>query len=165
MMRRRSQVKRLDHSPACNWRKLTLFNRRNPTMSPLLQWRKSQEFSHCTSMLPSMTPRTIYWLHTRNFYQQRLDKKRNAEIAKRNRERLQNPSLFPAVPKDLPWHWKPPSNPHSGIEVPKSQTWRAIFNLESQALLRHSTSPDQNSVTSEKSRQKCNGSAHLHVGS
>lgn len=36
------------------------------------------------------------------FYQQRIDKKRNAEIAKRNRERLQNPNLFPQVPKGLP---------------------------------------------------------------
>ena len=36
------------------------------------------------------------------FYQQRIDKKRNAEIAKRNRERLQSPSLFPQVPKGLP---------------------------------------------------------------
>ncbi|KAF7940868.1 hypothetical protein BTUL_0086g00050 [Botrytis tulipae] len=36
------------------------------------------------------------------FYQQRLDKKRQAEVAKRNRERLQNPNLFPQVPKGLP---------------------------------------------------------------
>lgn len=36
------------------------------------------------------------------FYQQRIDKKRQAEVARRNRERLQNPSLFPQVPKDLP---------------------------------------------------------------
>jgi hypothetical protein len=36
------------------------------------------------------------------FYQQRIDKKRNAEIAKRNRERLQNPNLFPQVPKGFP---------------------------------------------------------------
>lgn len=36
------------------------------------------------------------------FYQQRIDKKRNIDIAKRNRERLQNPNLFPQVPKDIP---------------------------------------------------------------
>jgi hypothetical protein len=36
------------------------------------------------------------------FYQQRIDKKKNAEIAKRNRERLQNPNLFPQVPKNFP---------------------------------------------------------------
>lgn len=38
----------------------------------------------------------------RMFYQERLNKKRNAEIAKRNRERLRDPSFFPSVPKDLP---------------------------------------------------------------
>ncbi|APA12442.1 hypothetical protein SS1G_03963 [Sclerotinia sclerotiorum 1980 UF-70] len=36
------------------------------------------------------------------FYQQRLDKKKQAEIARRNRERFQNPNLFPQVPKGLP---------------------------------------------------------------
>ncbi|KAI0451874.1 DUF1742-domain-containing protein [Xylaria acuta] len=38
----------------------------------------------------------------RTFHQQRIDRKRQAEIAKRNRERLSNPNLFPSVPKDLP---------------------------------------------------------------
>ncbi|KAI0874231.1 DUF1742-domain-containing protein [Hypoxylon argillaceum] len=38
----------------------------------------------------------------RTFYQRRLDRKRQAEIAKRNRERLNNPNFFPSVPKDLP---------------------------------------------------------------
>ncbi|KAJ8123487.1 hypothetical protein ONZ43_g579 [Nemania bipapillata] len=38
----------------------------------------------------------------RIFYQRRLDRKRQAEIAKRNRERLNNPNFFPSVPKDLP---------------------------------------------------------------
>ncbi|KAI4157782.1 MAG: hypothetical protein LQ342_008004 [Letrouitia transgressa] len=32
------------------------------------------------------------------FYQKQLDRIRSAEIAKRNRERLKNPSLFPSVP-------------------------------------------------------------------
>ena len=32
----------------------------------------------------------------------RLDRIRNAEMAKRNRERLQNPSTFPSVPKGVP---------------------------------------------------------------
>ncbi len=36
------------------------------------------------------------------FYQQRINKKRQAEIAKRNRERIQDPSFFPSVPKNLP---------------------------------------------------------------
>ncbi|CAK7272916.1 hypothetical protein SEPCBS119000_005376 [Sporothrix epigloea] len=35
-------------------------------------------------------------------YQQRLDKKRQAEVAKRNRERLANPGFFPSVPKGQP---------------------------------------------------------------
>ncbi|KAI1305453.1 DUF1742-domain-containing protein [Xylaria venustula] len=38
----------------------------------------------------------------RTFYQRRLDRKRQAEIAKRNRERLNNPNFFPSVPKNLP---------------------------------------------------------------
>ncbi|KAI9714401.1 MAG: hypothetical protein M1820_000362 [Bogoriella megaspora] len=36
----------------------------------------------------------------KSFYQMRLDRIRNAELAKRNRERLQNPSSFPSVPSD-----------------------------------------------------------------
>ncbi|RMZ69429.1 VPS4-associated 1 [Pyrenophora seminiperda CCB06] len=38
----------------------------------------------------------------RNFYQMRLEKLRNAEIAKRNRERLSNPANFPSVPSGNP---------------------------------------------------------------
>ncbi|GKZ85238.1 hypothetical protein AnigIFM56816_011004 [Aspergillus niger] len=33
-----------------------------------------------------------------NFYQMRIDRMRNAEMARRNRQRLQDPSLFPSVP-------------------------------------------------------------------
>ncbi|KAF2127099.1 DUF1742-domain-containing protein [Dothidotthia symphoricarpi CBS 119687] len=47
-----------------------------------------------------LSPR-IYHL-TKNFYQMRLDKMRNAEIAKRNRERLNNPANFPSVPSGNP---------------------------------------------------------------
>ncbi|KAK4034944.1 hypothetical protein C8A01DRAFT_48774 [Parachaetomium inaequale] len=36
------------------------------------------------------------------FYQQRLNRKRQVEIAKRNRERMQDPTFFPSVPKNLP---------------------------------------------------------------
>ncbi|KAI4628954.1 hypothetical protein J4E83_003507 [Alternaria metachromatica] len=43
----------------------------------------------------------IYQLN-KNFYQMRLDKLRNAEIAKRNRERLNNPANFPSVPSGNP---------------------------------------------------------------
>ncbi|KAM0803223.1 VPS4-associated protein 1 [Usnea florida] len=34
------------------------------------------------------------------FYQKRLDRIRSVELAKRNRERLKSPSLFPSVPTD-----------------------------------------------------------------
>ncbi|KAK2074195.1 hypothetical protein P8C59_008419 [Phyllachora maydis] len=37
-----------------------------------------------------------------SFYQQRLSRKRQMELAKRNRERIQDPSFFPSVPRDLP---------------------------------------------------------------
>lgn len=53
-----------------------------------------------TATTPEEEPR-VFALK-KAFYQQRLDKKRNAEIVKRSRERLQNPSLFPQVPKDIP---------------------------------------------------------------
>ncbi|KAI8964728.1 DUF1742-domain-containing protein [Daldinia sp. FL1419] len=49
-------------------------------------------------------PLLNYWpsilMTCRTFYQQRLDRKRAAEMAKRNRERLSNPNYFPSVPKD-----------------------------------------------------------------
>lgn len=38
----------------------------------------------------------------RTFYQRRVDRKRQAEVAKRNRERMNNPNFFPSVPKDFP---------------------------------------------------------------
>ncbi|PNY30069.1 Uncharacterized protein TCAP_00026, partial [Tolypocladium capitatum] len=36
------------------------------------------------------------------FYQQRLQRKRQAEAAKRDRERASQPNYFPSVPKDVP---------------------------------------------------------------
>ncbi|KAF4122037.1 Pfam:DUF1742 [Geosmithia morbida] len=36
------------------------------------------------------------------FYQQRLQRKRQAEAAKRDRERVSQPNYFPSVPTDLP---------------------------------------------------------------
>ncbi|KAL4740315.1 VPS4-associated protein 1 [Aspergillus similis] len=39
----------------------------------------------------------IFALH-KNFYQMRIDRMRNIEAAKRNRQRLQDPSFFPSVP-------------------------------------------------------------------
>lgn len=43
----------------------------------------------------------IYCLN-KSFYQMRIDRIRNAEVAKRNREKWNNPSLFPSVPKGDP---------------------------------------------------------------
>ncbi|KAI9676769.1 MAG: hypothetical protein M1829_002864 [Trizodia sp. TS-e1964] len=39
----------------------------------------------------------IFALH-KNFYQMRIDRLRNVEIARRNRDRLKNPTTFPSVP-------------------------------------------------------------------
>ncbi|PGH16455.1 hypothetical protein AJ79_01786 [Helicocarpus griseus UAMH5409] len=41
----------------------------------------------------------IFALH-KNFYQMRIDRLRNMEIAKRNRERMKDPGLFPSAPKN-----------------------------------------------------------------
>lgn len=38
----------------------------------------------------------------RIFYQMRVDRLRNIEIARRNRERLKDPSFFPSVPNKTP---------------------------------------------------------------
>ncbi|KIW71440.1 hypothetical protein PV04_03609 [Phialophora macrospora] len=46
---------------------------------------------------PDDTPR-VYALH-KNFFQMRIDRLRNLEIAKRNQQRIKDPSFFPAVPK------------------------------------------------------------------
>ncbi|TKA71196.1 hypothetical protein B0A49_06124 [Cryomyces minteri] len=43
----------------------------------------------------------IYALH-KTFYQKRVERIRSAEIAKRNRERLSNPTAFPSVPSGDP---------------------------------------------------------------
>lgn len=42
--------------------------------------------------------RAFQLIYDRNFYSQRLEKLRNVEMARRNRERLKNPSAFPSVP-------------------------------------------------------------------
>ncbi|KXJ96640.1 VPS4-associated protein 1 [Microdochium bolleyi] len=38
----------------------------------------------------------------KNFYQQRVDRKRQAERAKKLREQMRDPSFFPSVPKEKP---------------------------------------------------------------
>ncbi|KAF2280604.1 DUF1742-domain-containing protein [Westerdykella ornata] len=43
----------------------------------------------------------IYSLN-KSFYQMRLDRIRNAEIAKRNREKMSDPNYFPSVPSNDP---------------------------------------------------------------
>jgi hypothetical protein len=68
-----------------------------PDVELTLAQKKSDEAGAAT---PEEDPR-VFALK-KAFYQQRIDKKRNAEIAKRNRERFQNPNLFPQVPKGLP---------------------------------------------------------------
>ncbi|KFY12642.1 hypothetical protein V491_06704 [Pseudogymnoascus sp. VKM F-3775] len=55
--------------------------------------------SDTPSQEPEEEPRVFALQKT--FYQKRLDRKRAAEMAKRNHERLQNPNLFPSVPKDI----------------------------------------------------------------
>ncbi|OAG38398.1 hypothetical protein AYO21_07381 [Fonsecaea monophora] len=40
----------------------------------------------------------VYALH-KNFYQMRIDRLRNLEVAKRNQQRMKDPSFFPAAPK------------------------------------------------------------------
>ncbi|KAH6639412.1 VPS4-associated protein 1 [Boeremia exigua] len=62
---------------------------------------KIKELSKSGEASSSEATARIYHLN-KSFYQMRLDKLRNAEIAKRNRERLQNPANFPSVPKNLP---------------------------------------------------------------
>lgn len=61
---------------------------------------KDKEDKEASSSSQEEEPR-IFALQ-KNFYQQRVDKKRQAEMAKRNRERLSNPNLFPSVPKGAP---------------------------------------------------------------
>ncbi|CAI7564686.1 unnamed protein product [Penicillium glandicola] len=53
-----------------------------------------------TETKPDDSPR-VFSLH-KNFYQMRIDRLRNIEMAKRNQERLKNPSLFPSVPSGNP---------------------------------------------------------------
>ncbi|KAJ9243750.1 hypothetical protein DTO169E5_2379 [Paecilomyces variotii] len=53
-----------------------------------------------TESKPDDTPR-VFSLH-KNFYQMRVDRLRNIELAKRNRERLKDPALFPSVPTGEP---------------------------------------------------------------
>ncbi|KAF2653388.1 DUF1742-domain-containing protein [Lophiostoma macrostomum CBS 122681] len=62
---------------------------------------KIQQLSKTKDEAQADLPPRIYRLN-KNFYQMRVDRMRNAELAKRNRERLKNPTLFPSVPNGDP---------------------------------------------------------------
>lgn len=47
-------------------------------------------------------PFMTHWQIGRFVYQQRLDKKRQIDLARKTRERMANPDFFPSVPKSLP---------------------------------------------------------------
>jgi hypothetical protein len=51
---------------------------------------------------PNLPTVSLTSRHRSTFYLQRVNRKRQAEIAKRNRERMQDPTFFPSVPKNLP---------------------------------------------------------------
>lgn len=56
----------------------------------------------CVSSNPPSALPTTQLTYCRHFYQLRVEKVRNAEIARRNRDRLRNPALFPSVPSGPP---------------------------------------------------------------
>jgi hypothetical protein len=60
----------------------------------------SSSSSSSTSTSANDGPR-VFQLQ-KHFYNMRLEKMRNAEAAKRNRDRLKNPQLFPSVPSGIP---------------------------------------------------------------
>ncbi|KAF2745572.1 DUF1742-domain-containing protein [Sporormia fimetaria CBS 119925] len=62
---------------------------------------KIEELSKSKDKVQTDIGPRIYTLN-KSFYQMRLDRIRNAELAKRNRERISNPSLFPSVPTNDP---------------------------------------------------------------
>ncbi|KAF7589140.1 hypothetical protein BBP40_004710 [Aspergillus hancockii] len=68
-----------------------------PTNSPIFCVLKIESLKSATSESPSDDGPRIFALH-KNFYQMRIDRLRNLEAAKRNRQRLQDPSFFPSVP-------------------------------------------------------------------
>lgn len=89
-----------------NLSRSTLTKPSRPKPKPKAQHptRKSLESLPCRSELRILIPIILVEKLTtpRSFYQGRLDKKRQAEVAKRNRERLANPGFFPSVPKSAP---------------------------------------------------------------
>lgn len=81
------------------------FPRRKRTLKLILDPAYSVSISkyHIVILPLPFTTHTLYaYIRYRSFYQMRLDKIRNAELAKRNRERLNNPANFPSVPSSNP---------------------------------------------------------------
>ena len=77
--------------------KLSQTSKTAPTLK-----RISLEYMRCTGELATLSFPCNALIQIRNFYQMRLDKLKNAEIAKRNKERLNNSSSFPSVPSGNP---------------------------------------------------------------
>ncbi|CRK24522.1 hypothetical protein BN1708_013996 [Verticillium longisporum] len=64
-----------------------------------LQRKRSKQLTS-SAMLPK--PTKIAKTVSRNFFALRIEKKRQIELAKRNRERIAQPNFFPSVPKGAP---------------------------------------------------------------
>ncbi|KAI9680537.1 MAG: hypothetical protein M1817_003977 [Caeruleum heppii] len=59
---------------------------------------KESEDKKPSATPPPEEPPRVFTLH-KTFFQQRLDRLRAAEVARRNKERLRNPTTFPSVPR------------------------------------------------------------------
>ncbi|KAF3006395.1 hypothetical protein E8E14_008967 [Neopestalotiopsis sp. 37M] len=62
---------------------------------------KSKDEAKSEAATPKEEEPRVFSL-AKSFYQGRLTKKHQAELAKRNRERMATPGFFPSVPKDAP---------------------------------------------------------------
>ncbi|KAG7152131.1 hypothetical protein HYQ46_012043 [Verticillium longisporum] len=62
--------------------------------------RKDKSKSNAAAEVPEEEPR-VFSLQ-KNFFALRIEKKRQIELAKRNRERIAQPNFFPSVPKGAP---------------------------------------------------------------
>ena len=77
------------------------------TVRPHRRWRRRKNPASLSSRGRERLPHTFAVRFVdkparSTFYLQRVNRKRQAEIAKRNRERMQDPTFFPSVPKNLP---------------------------------------------------------------
>lgn len=69
---------------------------------PLDFHRHFLPFHHCKDWILTRILTLSLGSPYRTFYQGRLTRKRQAEMDKRSRERMENPNFFPSVPKGLP---------------------------------------------------------------